>query len=262
MLNSKIGFVLSTFKNIRNSFLNIFTKISFNSKNVLYTERLALYKNINSAEDLYLRYANIEPHAFLHAGSISNLIFDIKLNECKAVSIGIDLLKESILVKNNKISIDCFDIDSEAVLRANETSIKLNIDNLLKYKTGNILIKNDICKDKYNLAILCQMDYLFDDFDINKLASIFFEANIENLLILTPSAFQINKNPIKLLEVIVNLINSLKSLNNISKYTHMTYRRNIRYLIKILLPFFKVASQTDYSYPSGRIFLLHLKKSR
>jgi hypothetical protein len=257
------------FQNIKNSYEkqaeiyipNVFTKIFFNTKNEPYTQRLALYKKINSTEDLFLRYVNIEPHAFQHIGSISNLICSYKLNGSKAISIGMDFLKDSILVKNNKISIDCFDIDNEVVTVANEVALKLNIDNLLKYKFENILESSIVDKNKYDLAILCQMDYIFDDFDINKLASIFFDANIKHLIILTPSAFQISKSPMKLLETMINFICSLRSLIGSSKNSHKTYRRNIRYLIKILLPFYKVANQTDYRYPSGRIFQLYLQKS-
>lgn len=105
-----------------------------------YHLRLDLYKNITSLENFYLQCISFEPHAFLHAGFLSNLIKRVHLNSSVGISIGMDLLKESVLVKNNDLTIDSYDIDEAGIDAGIKATIKLKIENSIKYKLQNILL--------------------------------------------------------------------------------------------------------------------------
>jgi|688.fasta_scaffold498191_1 hypothetical protein len=61
------------------------------------------------------------------------------------------------------------------------------------------------------------MEYIFDEEEIKKLALIFSESNINDIFILTPSVFQINLNPTKLIESILKFLYFLHSLVKIKK---------------------------------------------
>jgi hypothetical protein len=224
--------------------------------------RLSIYKNITCLENFYLKWISLAPHTFLHAGFLSNLIAKNDLNSSPAISIGINLIQESILVKNNNLTIDIYDVDKEIIAAATKAVISLKIENSIKYKLENILLTGKIERNTYKLAILSQMDYVFDDEEIEKIASIFSENGIDDIFLLTPSVFQINKSPIKLLEAIFKFLYSMRSLvkNKNKQDTYRTYTRNITHLKKLFSNFYRIEYQTDYKYPYGRIFLLHLKK--
>jgi hypothetical protein len=172
-----------------------------------------------------------------------------------------NLIQESILVKNNNLLIDVYDIDKLIIEAATKATIRMKIENSIKYKFENILVTKKLEK-KYSLAILSQMDYILDDREIEELALIFWESNIDDIFILTPSVFQINLNPAKLIEAIFKFLYFLHSLvkNKNKKNTYRTYTRNITHLKKLFSKFYDIKYQTDYRYPSGRIFLFHLKK--
>lgn len=227
-----------------------------------YHSRINLYKNITSLENFYLKCISVEPHAFLHAGFLSNLIAQNNLNSSAGISIGMDLLKESVLVKNNDLTIDSYDIDEAGIEAGREATVKLKIEKNIKYKLQNILLSKNLECNTYKFAILSQMDYILDDEEIEKIASIFSENNINDIFLLTPSVFQINKSPTKFIEAILKLLYSIRSLikNKNKQDTHRTYTRNITHLQKLFSNFYRIEYQTDYKYPSGRIFLFHLKK--
>ncbi len=223
---------------------------------------MSIYENITCLKNFYLKIISIEPHAFLHAGFLSNLIIKNNLNSCPAISIGTNLIQESILIKNNNLLIDVYEIDKPVVEAATKATIRMKIENSIKYKFENILVTEKLENKKYSLAILSQMDYIFDDVEIKKLALIFSESNINDIFILTPSVFQINLNPTKLIESVFKFLYFLRSLvkNKNKENTYRTYTRNITHLKKLFSKFYYIKYQTDYRYPSGRIFLFHLKK--
>ena len=142
-----------------------------------YNLRLSIYENITCLENFYLKWIRVEPHAFLHAGFLSNLIIKNNLNSSPTISIGMNLIQESILVKNNNLLIDVYDIDKLIIEAATKATVRMKIENSIKYKFQNILVTEKLDK-KYSLAILSQMDYIFDDEEIKKLALIFSESNI------------------------------------------------------------------------------------
>ena len=64
--------------------------------------------------------------------------------------------------------IDVYDIDKPAIEAATKATIRLKIENSIKYKFENILVTEKLENKKYGLAILSQMDYIFDDVEIKK----------------------------------------------------------------------------------------------
>jgi hypothetical protein len=207
-----------------------------------------------------LEYVKLEPHAFLHAGAISNLISKRQLDTCSAVSIGMDLLKDAILIKNNKLALDVYDIDGPGVIEANLACARLGIEADLKYHNRDFLSDSDLESGKYRLAILCQMDYVFDDSNLRKIAKEFSDKKIQNLIILTPSAFEIEmrKDPTKLIEAGFKVLAAIRSKGKTGG-DYETYSRNVRYLIGLFEGSYKLIQKTDYLYPSGREFLFYFE---
>ena len=240
-------------------YLTPFKHITFQSPHESYQARLSLYKSVSSILDLFLAYTKIEPHAFLHVGNISKLISKQNLTGSHAISIGLDALKDIILVKNNELVLDVYDIDSNAIQEANNMCERFEEDLNLKFFDENILANPDFENDKYKLAILSQMDYLFDDKTIKELIHTFKQKNIENLIILTPSAYEFSKDPIKLVEASRNIISSMKDKLKDHGGTYKTYRRNIRHFESLFQDGYELIERSEYSYPSGRCFLLFLK---
>ena len=230
-----------------------------------YNNRLDLLTNSKDLFDFYHQYLKIQPHAFLHAGFLSNFINKNRLNNKKTVSVGICNIKDNVLAHNSGLNLTVFDIDKEHVDASN---------NLQKYIEGNVSIvykHNDILSgiDKnssYPLGILCQMDYFFSDKDFKKLLQKYLDIGVEDLVILTPSLYcPLTTNAIKLLEFLGNVVNALSSYKNfrLGKQSHeydFTYRRSINHFSNILKDKFVEISRTDYAYPTGRIYLFHYKK--
>lgn len=106
------------------------------------------------------------------------------------------------------------------------------------------------------------MDYILDDEEIVKIASIFSKSNINDIFVLTPSVYQINKSPTKFIDAIKKILYSIRSIikNKNQQDTQINYTRSTTHLQKLFSNFYSIEYYTDYKYPSGRIFLFHLKK--
>lgn len=225
-----------------------------------YTERENLLKKISTFEELYSEFLSIEPHCFLHAGAMSNTISKMKLNGTSAISIGMDILKEFTLAKKNNLKIDVFDIDEKSVSLANKFSNDLKIFDSLKYFNQNILSSNFTFKNNYELAILSQMDYILSDKEIEIFLKKIATAGIKYVLILTPSVFSFSPSPYKIIDLIFNLLRTIKSnLNFKSKDYFITFSRRKSYLLNLFRKNYYCIYNFDYAYPSGREYLFLLK---
>ena len=244
---------------IRYCIIEMINIIKFKSKEI-YPVRDKVYSSIHSLEELYSSYINIEPHAFLHAGMMSNTILKEKLNGVNAISIGIDLLKDSTLVKNNNLNIDVFDLDGKAVDLANGLSHEFKISESLKYFNQNVLSREFKLKKEYKLCILSQMDYILSDKEIESLLMKISSANIKYILILTPSIFSFRASPYKTVDLIYNFLYSMKSrLIDKHKEYITTFRRRESHLLNLFKKNYFCGYKFDYAYPSGREYLFLLQ---
>lgn len=230
----------------------------------IYSQRGVLYKKCSTIEELFLEYTSFEPHCFLHASSLSKTISKYNLNGVNAISIGIDFLKELILIKNNDITIDSFDIDDEAVIDANNLAEKYKISNSLKYFKENVLFKGFQIKDKYELCILSQMDYILTDEEIHQIVKLLKSANIKYILVITPSIFSFNLKPLKnlpykMIDYVFIFLLSIKKKFTIKDESYITFRRRESYFLNLFKKEYACLSKYDYSYPSGREYTFLLK---
>ena len=229
-----------------------------------YHNRLDLLTENTDMYDFYHQYLKIQPHAFLHAGFLSNFININGLNNKKAVSVGICNIKDNVMAHNSNLDLTVFDIDKEHVDASNKILQRDDGNVSLTYKLNDILCSNDK-KKNYSLGILCQMDYFFSDNDFKKLLQKYIDIGVEDLIILTPSLYSpLTTNAIKFLEFLLNIINALSSYKNFKfgKKSHeydFTYRRSLNHFGTILKKRFIEISKTDYSYPTGRIYLFYYK---
>ncbi len=231
-----------------------------NKEMEVYSKREDLYKRISTLEELYNEYVILEPHTFLHAGAISKTISKKQLNGMSAISIGMDLIKDSTLVKNNNYSIDVFDIDEKAVSLANKFSNGLLISDSLKYFKQDVLSKDFKIKNKYEILILSQMDYIFSDDQIKFLLKKISKSHIKYILIITPSIFSFSFSPYKFVDLIYNFLRCLKSYLKANKNNYYTtYRRRKTHLLNLFKQYYYCDYQFDYAYPSGREYLFLLK---
>ncbi len=234
--------------------------------NEIYSERSEIYKKCQIIEELFLEYISVEPHCFLHASSLSNTISKYNLNGVNAISIGIDFLKELILLKNNQITIDSFDIDDKAVLDAKNLAEKYKISNSLKHFKENVLCKGFQIKDNYELCILSQMDYIFTDEEIRQIVKLLKSANIKYILVITPSIFSFNLKPFKnlphkIFDYLFSFLSSIKTKFTIKDESYITFRRRESYFLNLFKKEYACLYKYDYSYPSGRAYTF-LFKSR
>lgn len=244
-------------------------KVKVNKENWFNREKI--YSSLHSIEELYSHYIKLEPHAFLHAGTLSNTILKEKLNGVNAISIGIDLLKDLTLVKNNNLNIDVFDLDGKAVDLSNSLSDEFQISESLKYFNQNVLSKEFKLKKEYKLCILSQMDYIFNDKEIESLLMKISSANIKYILILTPAIFSFGstvsfKKAIhKTVDLISIFLYSFKSRLIYKNKDHTTtFRRKYSHLLNLFKKNYFCSYKLDYAYPSGRayLFLLQSKNSK
>ena len=184
------------------------------------------------------------------------------MNGIGAISIGIDILKDSTLVKNNNFKIDVFDIDEKSVNLAKKFSDGLLISDSLKYFNQNVLSEDFRINENYEILILSQMDYIFSDKEILLLLEKVYKSRIKYILILTPSIFTFSASPYKTLDLIYNLLRSLKSnlIGSPDEY-YTTFKRRESYFLSLFRKKYYCAYKFDYAYPSGREYLF-LMKSR
>ena len=109
------------------------------------------------------------------------------------------------------------------------------------------------------------MDYFFSDNDFILILEKYISLGVKDLIILTPSVYTpFTFNPIKFLEFLLNLINSMSTYRHYKlgkkpqEYT-FTFRRSLNHFLSLFKKDFVLSKRTDYSYPSGRINLFHFK---
>jgi len=107
----------------------------------------------------------------------------------KVLSIGIDPMKEFILIKEcNFKQIDVYDIDRKAVEIGNRFWGGESIN--IKYYCKNIL--DGEIDDNYSTILLFQMDYIFSDIEISLILKKIKQSGISNCYVITPSLFNVN----------------------------------------------------------------------
>jgi hypothetical protein len=192
---------------------------------------------------LLSHYLNNEPHTLHNMGHVLNLINQPD-STCKVLSIGIDPMKETILIKESKFDqIDVYDIDAEAVEVGNK--YWENSDVNVKYYCKNLL--QDETDVNYDFALMFQMDYIFSDAQLSLMINKIKQSGISDCYVITPSLFNINLNKTTPPDIFIYdifhigfyLIKSLKlrikrkpGLKS-DQSTYVTFKRTKTHLIKL-----------------------------
>ena len=237
----------------------------------MYQERLNLFKANLGYEGWLSHYLKNEPHSLYNMGHVLNFIKKLH-SDCKVLSIGIDPIKETILIRESKFSqIDVYDIDAEAVKVGNK--YWKNSDLNIQYYCKNLL--QEEADVNYEIALLFQMDYIFSDGELSLILKRLKQSGISDCYLITPSLFNINLNLTTrpdiiiydMLHIFLYLLNSLKlkikrktSLKLEQSSLIITYKRTKNHLIKLFTKQkFTMVSQKSYLNNNGSFNLFHFK---
>lgn len=221
------------------------------------SERKSFLENIESLDHLLISYLSLEPHAFLHVGTIlqkHRASFENK----GVLSIGLDVCKEVILCKADPTKITVIDTDEAAIESAQSLANRIFEDHEIEYVVGDA---SDLdVKQFYDTALLSQMDYCLTDEVYASLLAKFSQLGIAEVIILTPSLYEFSMNPYKILEALEFFLGAIKRMLIRGKYSSATYRRKKSYFESLISEKYKIVDHFDYRYPSGREHLYRLIK--
>lgn len=237
----------------------------------MYPERLNVFKAKLDYEGWLSHYLKNEPHSLYNMGHVLDFIKKSH-SDSKVLSIGIDPIKETILIRESKFcQIDVYDIDAEAVKVGNK--YWENSDLNIQYYIKNLL--QDEVDVNYDTALLFQMDYIFSDWELSLILKRLKQSGISDCYVITPSLFNINLNLTTRPDIIfydtlhlfLYLLNSLKlrikqktalKLEQSSLITF--YKRTKNHLIKLFTKQnFIMVSQKCYLNNNGSFNLFHFK---
>jgi hypothetical protein len=237
----------------------------YNLKEDNCSNRGFIIGDVLSLYDLIEKYIIIEPHTLLHIGCLSNFISSAGLNNSYVLSIGIDLIKDVMLAKLNNLQFYIADMDTEFAAICNKIANILNYQQLCRYvgyKLGDPSLTKLINREKFDLLLLCQMDYILSNDEIIRLIENAHGSNIKDIIVMTPSLHSIitSRNPLVILRNIIDLsLDFIISIRSLSYYSSgkYSYRRLLYNFNKLFTRYYKYVNKTIYAYPSGRMHLLH-----
>lgn len=230
---------------------------------VEYTARNELYQCSRNKSDIFWRYIEKEPHAFLHVGNLVKLFKASGLANKKVLSVGIDLLKDYILAKSSELDLTVLDIDESAINSAKQLMKAEGGD--VSYQCIDLLSSEGVAflaEGSFEVLLLCQMDYVFSDEQLKQVFSRAYQAGIAHIVVLSPSlySFKTARNPLIQIKNAIDLylgFNAALKSRRYSKDGLCTYKRLYKNFSKLLKPYYCLRSKFIYQYPSGRIHLLH-----
>lgn len=222
------------------------------------SKQVRFLNNIKSLDHFLFSYLCMEPHAFLHVGTILQK-HQSSFENKKVLSIGLDMCKEVILLKANPSRVTVIDIDESKIESARLLANRIIKHEKIEYFVGDA--KNLDIKENYDTVLLSQMDYCMDDGDYSSLLAAFKKSGVEEVIILTPSLYELSLRPHKLLETCNFFLGAIRRRIMRGKYSSATFRRAKKYFEKILSENYSIADHFDYKYPSGREHLYRLIKT-
>lgn len=221
------------------------------------SRREMFLNSIESFDQLFISYLSLEPHAFLHAGTMLQK-HPASFENKEVLSIGLDICKEVILLKANTQRITVIDTDKSAMDCAQALANKIVKDQKIEYVVGDARDLN--IKKSYDTVLLSQMDYCLTDEAYSSLLAHFGKVGIEEVIILTPSLYEFSTNPYKIIEAIEFFLGAIKRMIIRGKYSSPTYRRKKSYFETLISERYEIVDHFDYRYPSGREHLYRLIK--
>lgn len=221
---------------------------------IVYVKRKEL-KEVTNYEQLVSWYLHNEAHTLMSAGFLINFIQNAGLENSTAISIGVDFLKESFLNKYNGLKVDGYELDEDFVATCQMLNQELGFSN--SYYAENILEENVFSEHSYNVGLLFQMDYNFNDEEYRRIIEKFYNANIKTLIILSPSIYSFSRyNTVNLIEFIWEYYNARKTKKHKKNAEKITYRRTLGRFVKLFEGLYSLSTYQRFNYPYGRIHLL------
>jgi len=221
-----------------------------------YDKRAENYRSASSWEHYELEHLKSEPHAFLLIGFLIKNFSDV-ISKKSILSIGIDLLKDLMIIRSTQSELKVLDIDQIAVEEGNKAIERFGIEKSLTYQLDNILTyKMD---EKFDCLILCQMDYIFNDSDFKNIIKKAANGKIKNIIVLTPSLYEFTFHPYKFLETIHTFLYATKTFLKKDSNSYRTYRRRRTHFTSLFSDHYHIDKHLSFKYPYGRINLYCLK---
>ena len=213
----------------------------------------------------------------MHVGFLINKFF-IYLKKKYILSIGLDVVKDTILLNSTKSYIDVLDIDSLNILKIQKLMILWKFNKKLKYiphdvfkYLNNLNNRYDresrgrgagkVGKRRYDCLLISQMDYIFTCHQLKKILENASSAKIKNIIIITPSVYTFSIKLSNLSHILSSYLSAISSFINRKKNSTITYRRRLGYFIRLISLNYNIKHIYSYVYPSGliRMFMLQIK---
>lgn len=223
--------------------------------------RSEYFVGINDIYDLCDRYFNFEPHTLLHIGALSNVLKAEAFDGCKTLSIGINVFKDIMWTRLNNLKLTVVDFDAEFVEACNQFAEKEYGISYLCLDVNDSMFDELLRGERFELLILSQMDTLFSDNELRSLINRAFQAQIDYILISSPSLHSIvtSYHPLvicrNLIDLLLDTFVSLRSLRYL-RYKNIYYRRVYSSFNKLFRDLYGLRRKEIYDYPSGRMHLL------
>jgi hypothetical protein len=253
----------------------LYNHIKIYSDNNFKKERTRQFSKKLTFIEFLSNEIKISPHSFLHVGFLINKFF-IHLKKKYILSIGLDVVKDTILLNSTKSNIDVLDIDSLNILKIQKLMILWKFNKKLNYiphdvfKYLNNLNKRHereqrgggrVAKRRYDCLLISQMDYIFTCHQLKKILENASFAKIKNIIIITPSVYTFSIKLSNLSHMLSCYLSAISSFINRTKNSTITYRRRLGYFIRLISLNYNIKHTYSYVYPSGLIhmFMLQIK---
>ncbi len=174
------------------------------------------------------------------------------------ITIGMDLLKDYCLARLSNAEVDCIDLDLDSITEANLVMQKLGMRDSIRYECSDIR-KFQLVK-KYNCALMTQMDYIFDDGELNEIFKKFHDAEIKNLIVISKSIYKFRLRDL-FFEPAFNLLYSLKNIYNRNINSYVTYRRRYGFFLSLVNQYYTLSMSLEYKTKSGPVRVMHFINS-
>ena len=214
--------------------------------------------DISTFTELFINHLELNAEDYLLSiKELYRILNSIKNNQSEILTVGIDILKDIFLSQLLNVKFECLDISYEFVNNAKNLIKRLGCENNLIYLNNDI--KNFPINNKFDIVLLTQMDYIFNDDELSGIVEKIYASNVKYIVITSRSIYKVSfKN--FFYELIFNILYSLKTIVTKTPESYKSYRRRHGHFLDIMDKHFFLTQQSSYKTKSGPIRFMVFQK--
>jgi hypothetical protein len=214
--------------------------------------------DISSFRELCINHLELNAEDYLlNIKELYRIIVTITNNESKILTVGIDVFKDILLSQLLKNKFDCYDINNEFVNSSKSLIKRIDCENYLNYENKDIRKIQFIYN--YDVVLLTQMDYIFDDDELSEILKKCYVANIMYIIVTSRSVYEVNLSNL-FYELIFNVIYSMKTFLRKNSDSYITFRRRYGFFLSIFNKYYRLKKQSTHNTKSGKIRFMLFEK--